>query len=559
MVKRICPQCRSKRFRKNSVGNYICESGHVYAGYHEEEGEFDASGTLSYRRTKKTKRKRELTTSRGKLTSTLEGKEDELLFVKAIQLILRHQLWWLIHEKKCPKEIEAVAGEIWRALAVDFKNYQDKDLGITPSAPSASKQPPRGSTKSHDSQTIVDTDGEMFSIDPITSRSRPRNPRTQTKQSSNVEEDEEEDTLDAMKEFQENNSESSSESESEDDNEHNESSEDEVGPPVSGNRSSKSSHLYTIFSARKPSMLMTVVVCYLSSVHMKLPFIAGDFFRWMMTNQFPYYYIFEFLPASMIRNFGNYSRKKLIPHRVQSVEFLHRATYMVATRLQNGPSKIVHSAPNNSILIYRFIHQLMLPVELYPCATQILNFVLKESDKNKSPVTWRQTPVVQRNKATSSTIRAMAIVIILAKLVFGLDGKKSLPDGHSWIRTMDIYDGLLAQTTIPSALGELEELIQVNPDLYSNFCKTTLKNIPEEQYKQLTRLFEGTEYSKKEHELDGSGARWVPSMEEFIRYLYMSVPAPQPLQDNGSRPAPLKPGQGYVCYQEDSSSTFLGS
>ncbi|KAG0092256.1 Pol I core factor CF [Podila epicladia] len=551
MVKKICPQCRSKRFTKNGTGSYVCESGHVYAGYQEEEGEFDATmGTARYRRMKGPKRKRKDT-----LVGQLVGIEDEKVTLQAVQLVLRHQLWWLVHEKGFPKEIQAVAREYWAACLMNFRRYQDHDLGLL-----------QQTTKGQESTSTSEINAQDSDAKSIAGKKSHKKVK---------------DGLDAMAEFQEPDSDTSSEDEDSDNQDDTEGEgkygEDTAGPTQAEARKkvktprqtytrTSGDRCVTQFDAGRPSLDLAVSICYLASVHLKLPVIIGDFYRWIMTRQMPYFNTASVLPPNMTRIMGFSANAALRLNNPQTIEFLNTAVYATSLSLEKGPCKIVSPEPNTSALVFRFIHELMLPVELYPCAMRLLTVLYQEYDPKTFMGDRRLLSRLHRNKSVLHPLRVVSIVVVLAKLVFGLDGKKrlerdpkswinTLPKEQSWMRSLDIFDRLQAQVTIPTALGEMEDIARVNADLYGEFCKSTLLSVPEE-----CTPFAATEYNRKEQHLDGSGERNVPGIDAFIRHLYMTVPPPQDAvgRNDPSAPPPLRPGEGYVYYIPDPSDTYLG-
>ncbi|KAG0344689.1 hypothetical protein BG004_004262 [Podila humilis] len=110
----------------------------------------------------------------------------------------------------------------------------------------------------------------------------------------------------------------------------------------------------------------------------------------------------------------------------------------------------------------------------------------------------------------------------------------------------------------------MEDIARMNPDLYVEFCKTKLKSIPEDKYKQLLRPFIETDYSSTMEGVDRHGIRSVPGIDTFIAHLYSSVPSPMERQEainmgtSAGTPPPLKPGQGYVKYLKDASDNYVG-
>ncbi|KAG0034451.1 Pol I core factor CF [Podila clonocystis] len=446
------------------------------------------------------------------LAGQLVGIEDEKATLQAVQLILRRQLWWLVHEKGFPKEIEAVAREYWAACLMNFRKYQDHDLGLL--QPTTNAQEP---TPEIDSQV-----SELKSI-------AGKKPHKKAK-----------DGLDSMAEFQEPDSDTSSEDED------------------SNNQLNGQAIAITVNSMR-------------AGHHWTWPYLFATLLRWVMTRQMPYFNTTSILPPNMTRIMGLSTNAALRLNNPQTIEFLNTAVHATSLSLEKGPCKIVPAEPNTSALVFRFIHELMLPVELYPCAMRLLAVLYQEYNPKTFTGDPRLLPRLHRNKSVLHPLRVVSIVIVLAKLVFGLDGKKrlerdpkswinTLPKEQSWMRSLDIFDRLQAQVTIPTALGEMEDIARVNPDLYGEFCKSTLMSVPEESYQSLLRPFAATEYSRKEQHLDGSGERKVPGIDAFIRHLYMTVPSPQDAmgRSDPSVPPPLRPGEGYVYYIPDPSETYLG-
>lgn len=51
--------------------------------------------------------------SREKTTKHLSGKAARELYLECLQLILRKQIWWLVHSKRLPGELETVVRDLW--------------------------------------------------------------------------------------------------------------------------------------------------------------------------------------------------------------------------------------------------------------------------------------------------------------------------------------------------------------------------------------------------------------------------------------------------------------
>ena len=197
------------------------------------------------------------------------GIEDEKATLQAVQLVLRHQLWWLVHEKGFPKEIQAVAREYWAACLMNFRRYQDYDLGLT--------------------QKTTDVQEPMIEkgADGLSAESTAR--KKSHKKAK--------DGLDSMAEFQDPDSDTSSEDDDidnqddRDEREGEEEGDDSTMAPTQTKTRRKPRQTMKIFKrtsgdryhsdfdAGRPSLELTVAICYLASIHLKLPVIVGDFYR----------------------------------------------------------------------------------------------------------------------------------------------------------------------------------------------------------------------------------------------------------------------------------------
>ncbi|KAF3767697.1 hypothetical protein M406DRAFT_254939 [Cryphonectria parasitica EP155] len=101
-----CDECRAKRWYLESGFRY-CENGHRIEGFVEvdidEEDNFGQTGRIS-------RKEREV---KEKATRHLAGNEARELYLECLQLVLRRQVWWLVHERRLPAELETVVRDLW--------------------------------------------------------------------------------------------------------------------------------------------------------------------------------------------------------------------------------------------------------------------------------------------------------------------------------------------------------------------------------------------------------------------------------------------------------------
>ncbi|CAO3574406.1 unnamed protein product [Mortierella alpina] len=539
--RRYCPLCRAPVRTKTGTGHYVCTSGHQFSGYQEEEGEFDATmGSMHERRRRALKRGRE-----SKSSTIFFGAQLDHLFLQSIQLVLRKQLYALIHDLGFPAELEQVGFEYWTLYISKLATYRGKETSTVKAT--QREGPERNSEQeSHDEDERT---GDHI-------------------------QDEHSDALDKMDEFLQQDFNSSSEEEdnghASDDNDgdgdgdgDDDGDDDVVVETASGGGGGRGkSHTgrgsKVIWNEANPHalrMTFTIAICYLSALHLQLPVVIGDFYRWVMDRKLPYYNALYSLPQEMIRRHNH--RWMLLPK--------HRAvkTFGEAVRklsdFYSAEFKLPRAPPNRPSLIFRFLQQLMLPVEVYPSALQLCSAA---ADPRKTKY---------ERRTFDDTILTMAHVIIIAKLFFGLDGKTRfdgdwqsivnlLPRERDWMQSLDIYDSLQTQTQIPMAFGEFEELIQVNPDLYSEFCKQELHPDPKQEFAQVLSCLEGTDYAQRLSEQQ-TETKVSPPIETFIRRLYIDVAPPEGDYDEEDwlEPPPLLPGEGFVHYLPDRSGKYLGN
>lgn len=61
-----------------------------------------------------------------KTTRHLNGNEARELYLECLQLILRRQIWWLVHEKRLPAELETVVRDLWDLRIRNFAGLKAK-------------------------------------------------------------------------------------------------------------------------------------------------------------------------------------------------------------------------------------------------------------------------------------------------------------------------------------------------------------------------------------------------------------------------------------------------
>ncbi|PSS02114.1 hypothetical protein BD289DRAFT_422602 [Coniella lustricola] len=134
-----CDQCRSRKWYAES-GFRFCENGHRIEGFIEvdidEDDNFGQRGRVS-------RKQREL---REKATRHLSGTEARELYLECLQLVLRHQIWWLVNDRRLPSELETVVRDLWDLRIRNFAGLKKV-----------------AAAEESDANMDSGTDGELFS------------------------------------------------------------------------------------------------------------------------------------------------------------------------------------------------------------------------------------------------------------------------------------------------------------------------------------------------------------------------------------------------------------
>ncbi|EUC41151.1 hypothetical protein COCMIDRAFT_106921 [Bipolaris oryzae ATCC 44560] len=110
--------CRSRRYEEGEDAHLYCQNGHQQAGVVHGEDDDDyrtASRTV-------TRKKREVEEDDRTINKIAKGTQAFDLYLKCLQLILRHQIWFLVQNKGLPAELETVVYDLWALRIAQLEN-----------------------------------------------------------------------------------------------------------------------------------------------------------------------------------------------------------------------------------------------------------------------------------------------------------------------------------------------------------------------------------------------------------------------------------------------------
>jgi len=251
--------------------------------------------------------------------------------LKSLQLILRHQLWFLIHERGLPAELETVVQDLWALRILQFESR-------------------------------------------ITSE---------------------------RQEFDSSQAVATSESET----------DGETNQPGLENRKKKLKDT--------PNVMDSLVLCYLGIITLRLPVTPGDIYTWTTEGKLTYRRAIKLLPTTMRDRLPAYYHVALDPNSLLSLPRF----YSTLIDLEVGFEKefgILWPPLNTPVLLFRYLKELALPLELYDATIRLGN--LLEYDfaihtEGKTALGIRHVPEAQ----------LIACLVVCVKLYYPFDGERRYP------------------------------------------------------------------------------------------------------------------------------------
>ncbi|RUS23232.1 hypothetical protein BC937DRAFT_90351 [Endogone sp. FLAS-F59071] len=385
-----CPKCGTKRWKKNNLGFYICKYGHQLENYQEEQGEAELTWAGTTRR-KTLKRKRE------NESKEYFGAKAQFLLFQAFQHILRQQIYVLINELGLPAKLEEVVQELWLLYVSSTNltcNEEMVDTNTTPSQSQSQSNPVDevdlefGDLEFGDLQKNSDDPHVTFNL--ATS-----NNNTDDGNAAYVDEtsgaDSEPGKVDSLG-FQ------------------------------TGRRTIRRSQGSTKADPRRKCLLQfTIVICYLGCVWCRVPVLLADLHRLAAKGTLPYSSAYMNFPDEMREHFYIDSLRSLDTKALPECPMLHTWTSRFI-RFYRQDYGIEFPRLNGPLVIYRHIRELLLPVELYTAATNLATLLSDQLSKAEK-AQFGAGPVASFGPSPRPCVNFMAIVLVMAKLCYGLDDR----------------------------------------------------------------------------------------------------------------------------------------
>ncbi|RPB28945.1 hypothetical protein L211DRAFT_817189 [Terfezia boudieri ATCC MYA-4762] len=343
-------------------GQWFCKNGHRREGELdlEEDDELNAQTQTGAKAKKAKDQEKEAP------AEVLHGRKGFELFLKCIQLILRKQVRVLVYEKGFPAQLEAVVRDLW---ALRLQKALGKLKTSIPAAAAPGEEPIL--------QDSTDGDTGIASAAAVTD--------TETYSSEYWSSDIEVDNAVAGE-----------------------------ADPVKKNLLRRNKRAFQV-----PGLIVTIGLCYLGAMMLKVPVPLGDIYKWVESQELPYKATLQEIPENLKRLLsGAYIKAlrpttRLHPNRLQKT--IHDLILLYSSQFG-----ITFPEINWPILAMRYIRDLGLPLEIFHAVKRLLTLY---------PLTFQypSTPTLKTLISAYPEAKLMSLILLSTKLLWGVDDTKRIP------------------------------------------------------------------------------------------------------------------------------------
>ncbi|KZT74365.1 hypothetical protein DAEQUDRAFT_660695 [Daedalea quercina L-15889] len=403
--RRRCPICGSKQWHKEpSSGLITCSEGHVLQNYRNETREVTELGphALKKRALKSTRKKKERESRAD--PRLYHGERARYHYFQCLQLILRMQVAALTKLWELPPEFEIVCRDVW-ALHLSLVPDPPPAEPLSAVHPSADTKPdlPTGGNSSGHDESDEDAGVETAA-----------EPGHGESSSSSGDDEDDPEMAELMRQAEETSSSSEDEG------------EEGAQKKVPAHRTKKK------FGRKYDMPVNNLAVLVVACWTLRLPVTYMDFVRLIEAYDLPYLDPLRLLPESLIIHLTKHTKRALSPEHAPAIISLHGlasrlakliySTYQVQTPEMNAAPilwravRALCGTPTLYVLTKKVARVLSVPLTLHRTLSSPLHRV-----KKKDPIWHKYDSAVPE-------VSLIATVIIVLKMVYGLDGSSRLPD-----------------------------------------------------------------------------------------------------------------------------------
>lgn len=499
--RRKCPTCGSKKWHKEpSSGLVACSEGHLLQDYRSEVNDAETLGNFTMKkRTLKSNREKKGRPSKAD-PKLYHGNRARYHYFQCLQLLLRKQVAALVRLWALPDAFEAVCRDLW-ALHISLLEQP------VPPEP-------------------------YFHLQEFAEPSKQKAPAQES--------DSEPDEGAELEELMRQNSDVSSEEEG---------GNTSDGPADAPQDSSGGNRKTSRRASETP--ISTIVILVLTCWTLRIPALYRDFIRAIEAYDLPYLDSTRYLPKNMVVHLNPGNTQALSPPHAPKALTIHTLAARLARRLKVNHETTI-PAVNAAPVLWRTVKAMHGPPLLYHLVASVANrlhlpLTLHSSLAPELERESESAPHHPKYDSIPPELAFMAVVVMVLKVMYGLDGKprvaRSRDHPQSMFPSTEEYLQLLCkddsdQTELFSSERALS-ILDLDPttlDDYMDLCEKAL-------VKGSREAGEGNELLQRFFPVEAS--RTVQS-ERWHGQEIDEMALPRSLYNASSEE--LEPGQGYKVY-----------
>lgn len=318
-----------------------------------------------------------------------------------------------------------------------------------------------------------------------------------------------------------------------------------------------------------PNLLDSLALCYLGILTLRLPITPGDIYHWATEEKLPYRGAIKLLPLPMRDRLPPSYHATLNPNAILK----YKRFYATVTDLQvsfTNDHKIVWPPLNHRLLLFRYLKELALPLEVYDITLRLSkllghDLVLRQDGNKRLGV--RHLPEAQ----------LAGCLVVCVRLLYPFDGEKRHPRSAAeptaavmnWTHWHEQFQNAKAEPEDGNDRFTVEKLTRLEEkdafemapdqlDQYLDFYAETFLDDAEIQRTKDTDDFHNAIYnmfpvvggSTSTTSTDAS----VCSIKDdlaIVRAVHSSMQARSAIPDDEVGAGVLRPGQSYQVYKNE--------
>ncbi|KAI9816205.1 MAG: Pol I core factor CF [Pycnora praestabilis] len=169
-------------------------------------------------------------------------------------------------------------------------------------------------------------------------------------------------------------------------------------------------------------MVDTLALCYMGMLLLRLPVSVGEVHRWATGEEILFFRAVRFIPREMRNRLPGHYLGALDTRSVLKPDVLQKAVLELILKY-NREYGMTFPALNHQLLLFRYIEELAMPLELYPAVTRLSNLL---------DIRFKFGSSENRHRITSlPEAELISFVIIAAKLSHPFDDRPRHPTTSS--------------------------------------------------------------------------------------------------------------------------------